>query len=136
MRRILRISIFAICLLSCFSCSKELTDAIEKAAKDSKSIVNITLKDDYGNIIDKGFTVYMFSSSTWNAFGDTPFHATSTVVANESGVAKFIIDDIFVETQQTYYFSCHYRLGETPKSSHVGVTLQAGETANKTLILN
>lgn len=110
------------------SCTKETKD----------TVANITVKDVSGTL--ENFSVYMFTATTWNTFGNDKFYAKKTSVSGADGVAKFILNDELdvIDDQTTFYFAVYYNIANDPTTytQSVGLTIEKGEEIDKELFLN
>lgn len=128
MKKYLGLIALSICMSFVFiSCDKDDQDG---------GIVEITLKDSKGDVVPN-YTVYEYNSDVWKLIGDEIVHCNAECVTDDDGVASFKIDSYdFFNSSETFYFSCHYKLGNESKSRNVGVTLSQGDNISKTIILN
>lgn len=116
-------------LFSASSCSKE----------QDETKATIFLEDTSGAPVS-GITVYAYTISKWNTFGDNNFFADKTVSSDVSGACEIILDDIIglfaFDSQETIYFSAHYTLNNVEKRKFISITFSEGQTKSGTIILD
>lgn len=80
-----------------------------------------------------GWKVYAYDEYTWSIYGADPTKADKTVVTDDSGMAKFYIDDIYgtfqVDKQATIYFAGYYTIGNSNDRYYksIAITFEEGE---------
>lgn len=121
--------LLAIISIAITSCSKE--------EKQTKAIITLNNQ----NLTPAaGITVYAYTSTIWNLYGDDAFFANKTVVSNSNGNSEFILDEIInlfaFDNQETLYFSAHYSLNGVEKEKFIALTFEKFETQKGTIILD